>query len=235
MAVAKTYTNMTVSGEPFKENGRMYVNVITKKGLKKVRWYTDSEYHKLYPNEAIVSTFNARQAFGFGDKGYITIYRGKNIERWAEQDRTNIWRNMIFGYYTPSKFDARQTDSNVVAIQLYWDDIKATDTSIKSDEEVIKYVNSLYHNNDDCASKYQGSKDEWLQKTVTINEKTSKEGHFGTKHSYLMSDAENNLYSWETGAKDYSCDTTVSLKMKVTDHKEINGEEVTIVWYCKEV
>ena len=38
MPVAKTYAKMELSGEPFKENGRMYVNVIAPKGLKKVRW-----------------------------------------------------------------------------------------------------------------------------------------------------------------------------------------------------
>ena len=39
MAVAKTYAKMEISGEPFMENKRMYVNVISPKGLKKVRWY----------------------------------------------------------------------------------------------------------------------------------------------------------------------------------------------------
>ena len=235
MAVAKSYEKMALVGEPFKESGRMYIYVAAPKGQKKVRWYTDSEYHKMYPNETPISTFNARQAFGFGDKGYITIYRGRNVEDWAEQDRTNIWRNLIFGYYTPSKFEARKTDKDVIALKLFWDDIKATDISIKSDEEVIKYVNSLYHMDDNCESKYQGAKDEWLQKQVTIREKKTKDSRFGAKHSYLMSDAENNLYIWETGAKDYSCDTIVSLKMKVKEHQEINGEECTIVWYCKEV
>ena len=49
MAVAKTYAHMKVEGEPFKENGRMYVNVIAPKGIKKVRWYSDAEYRRMYP------------------------------------------------------------------------------------------------------------------------------------------------------------------------------------------
>ena len=48
MPVAKTYESLEMQGEPFKENGRMYVNVMTSKGLKKVRWYSDNEYQRMY-------------------------------------------------------------------------------------------------------------------------------------------------------------------------------------------
>jgi hypothetical protein len=50
-----------------------------------------------------------------------------------------------------------------------------------------------------------------------------------------LEDAENNTYIWETGAKDYPIAQTVSLKMKVKEHKEVNNEKITVVWYCKEV
>ena len=76
MAVAKTYAKMEISGEPFMENKRMYVNVVSPKGLKKVRWYSDAEYQRMYPGEVAtndIMDFNARHAFGFGDLGYITI------------------------------------------------------------------------------------------------------------------------------------------------------------------
>ena len=42
MAVAKTYEKMALVGEPFQENGKMYVNVQAPKGIKKVRWYSDA-------------------------------------------------------------------------------------------------------------------------------------------------------------------------------------------------
>ena len=101
-------------------------------------------------------------------------------------------------------------------------------------EDVKKYVDRLLFSANDCTSQYQGAKDEWLQKTVTIREKKSKDSHFGTKHTYTLEDPENNTYIWETGAKDYPVAQTVSLKMKVKEHKEINNEKTTIVWYCKE-
>ena len=236
MPVAKTYANMEIEGEPFEENKRMYVNVHTPKGLKKVRWYTDTEYKRMYPDATVendIMNFNARHAFGFDEKGYILIYKGKNVEEWAENDRTNIWFNLTFGYYTPSKFDCPKLIDGITPIKLNWADVMAHDDRMKPHEEVQKIVAALLY--DENTSKYQGEINEWLQKTVTIKEKKSKDSHFGTKHTYTLEDTENNTYIWETGAKDYPVAQTVSLKMKVKEHKEVNNEKITVVWYCKEV
>ena len=236
MAVAKTYTKMEISGEPFKENGKMYVNVIAPKGLKKVRWYSDAEYQRMYPDTVIeknVTKFNARHAFGFGEKGYITLYKGKNVEEWAENDRTNIWFNLIFGYYTPSKFESPKVLNGVEPIQLKWEDVMENGNQMKSHEEVRKIIASMI--NEESVSVFQGEVGTWIQKAVTVTEKKTKDSRYGTKHTYTLEDAENNTYIWETGAKDYPVTQTVSLKMKVKEHKEINNEKVTVVWYCKEI
>lgn len=238
MPVAKSYQHLTTVGEPFKESGRMYILVQAPKGEKKVRWYSDAEYQKMYPDEKpidIMMTFNARHAFGFGEKGYILIYKGDNVEEWFENDHTNIWYNLTFGYYTPSKFEPPKVLMGVEAVKLTWDEVKQDDIHMKSHAEVAAYVSKLLGGSSNTKSEFQGQKDEWLQKEVKIREKKTKESQFGTKHTYTMDDAEGNTYVWETGAKDYSCDAAVSLKMKVKEHKEIGGEKVTVVWYCKEV
>ena len=48
--VAKSFQNMKQLGEPFNEKGKMYVNVKNEKSgtVRKVRWYTESEYAKMY-------------------------------------------------------------------------------------------------------------------------------------------------------------------------------------------
>jgi len=144
MPVAKSYETLTQVGEPFKENGRMYVYVLAAKGQKKVRWYTESEYCRMYP-EAKKDTmdFDARSAFGFGDEGYITIYKGKNVEEWADEDRTNIRYNLTFGYFTPGRLDAPNLIEGIKAIKLTWDEVKDHDNRMKTHEEVSKYVGSL--------------------------------------------------------------------------------------------
>ena len=236
MAVAKTYANMEISGDPFMENKRMYVNVKTKKGLKKVRWYSDAEYRRMYPNEIEVHdtmNFNAKHVFGFEETGYITVYKGMHADEWANKDRTNLRFNLTFGYYTPGRLELPHLNEGIEPIRIMWEEVMDHDDRMKPHAEVQKIVAAKLGTL--SKSHYQGAVNEWLQKTVKVAKKTSKESHFGTKHTYDLEDTDGNTYIWETGAKDFACDQTVSLKMKVKEHKEINGNEVTVVWYCKEV
>lgn len=235
--VAKSYESLEILCEPFEESGRMYVNVAAPKGSKKVRWYTDVEYKRMYPNAVIVTdrmNFDARHAFGFGKEGFITLYKGYNVEEWANADRRNIYYNCTFLYYTPGRLELPKIANGIQPVRLMWAQVADCGNKMKPHEEVQKIVASLLSNHSHD-SKYQGEVDEWLQKAVKIREKKTKDSRFGAKHTYTLVDAENNIYVWETGAKDYNCDTTVSLKMKVKEHKEINGEKVTVVWYCKEM
>ena len=236
MAVAKTYAAYEILGEPFKESGKMYVNVQAPKGIKKVRWYSDAEYRRMYPTAMIednTMNFDARHAFGFGAEGYITIYKGRNVEEWAENDRTNLWYNLTFGYYTPGRLTGPDVIEGVEPIKLVWEQVAAEGNKMRPHEEVQKIIAGLL--NTTSTSIYQGELNEYLQKTVTVREKKTNETHFGTKYTYCLEDSEGNAYIWETGAKDYPNSKTVSLKMKVKEHKEMNNEKVTVVWYCKEV
>lgn len=238
MPVAKTYEKMALQGEPFQENGRMYVNVLTPKGIKKVRWYTINEYKRMYPDAVVeddIMNFNAKHAFGFDDTGYITLYKGKNVEEWADEDRTNIYYNLTFGFYTPGRLTLPKMCDGIEPVQLKWEDVMDHDDRMRPHEEVKSYVDKLLILDDTGKSQYQGIENEWLQKEIKVTAKKSQDGRFGTKHTYTLEDAQNNLYVWETGAKNYSLNQTISLKMKVKEHKEINGNQVTVVWYCKEV
>lgn len=146
MAVAKTYESYAFIGEPFEENGRMYVNVQAPKGPKKVRWYTEKEYNRMYPDTPITHDsmdFNAYHAFGFDGAGYITIYKGQNVEEWAENDRTNIWHNLTFGYYTPSRIEMPKLEEGIIPIQLKWEDVQSHDDRMKPHNEVHKIVMAL--------------------------------------------------------------------------------------------
>lgn len=236
MPTAKTYANMKIEGEPFKENGRMYVNVVVPKGLKKVRWYSEAEYKRMYPEAIPASNFNARNAFGFGDNGFITIYQGKEDEvcAWARAEwPPKAYYNTTFHFYTPSDIPVENVPDTITPIKLTWDEVKVNDTQMKSHEEVNKYVMDKIIPAGLSKSQYQGAENEWLEKEVVVVENKTSETHFGEKHIHSMYDAEGNKYIWETGAKSLACDVAVKLKMKVKAHKEINNEKCTIVWYCK--
>lgn len=240
MAVAKTYQHMEIQGEPFEENKRMYVNVLAPKGLKKVRWYTDAEYRRMYPNEVTengkhnIMDFNARHVFGFGVDGYITIYRGDEglLQQFRETHQESFRYNLTFGIYTPSRITVCDLPASITPIMLKWEEVMDHDDRMKPHEEVMKIVatklGTISH------SEYQGEENDWLTKEVTIRENKSHETQYGDKHTHYMVDSEGNTYIWETGTKNYIAGTKIQLKMKVKAHKETDGEKCTIVWYCKE-
>ena len=238
MAVAKTYQHMEIQGEPFEENKRMYVNVLAPKGLKKVRWYTDAEYKRMYPESEIkendIMNFNARHAFGFDDLGFIYIYKGneESLENFVDEHHEFFRRNLTFGYYTPSRINLPELPNDISPIKLLWSEVMAHDDRMKPHEEVMKIVATKLGTT--SHSEYQGEENDWLTKEVTIRENKSRETQYGDKHTHYMVDAEGNTYIWETGTKNYTNGTTIKLKMKVKTHKETNGEKCTVVWYCKE-
>lgn len=236
MAVAKSYAKSKINGEPFKEKGRMYVNIETPSGLKKVRWYTDEEYSKMYPGEMPVKNimnFNARHVFGFGPEGFITIYKGNKVEEWAEKDRTNIRFNLTFLYYTPSRLELPKLEEGIEAIRINWEEVMDHDNFMKAHEQVQKIIAAKLGTLSN--SEFQGNVGEWLEKTLVIKENTTREDRFGEKHTHKMMDEAGNIYMWETGAKNFAVDSQINLRMKVKEHKEINGDKVTVVWYCKEI
>ena len=236
MAVAKTYEKYEMRGEPFCENKRMYIYVVTPKGEKKVRWYTDAQYAKMYdeaPKSGGLMDFDARHAFGFGPKGYITIYKGDNVENWAKKDLTNLRYNLTFSYYTPSRLELPQLEDGITPIRLSWDEVMDYDTRMKPHDVVRKIVAEKVGSVN--KSTYQGQINEWLTKEIIVITKKNNDTSFGTKHTYLLKDNDGNLYSWETGAKDYEISQKVTLKMKVKTHSKLDGNPITVVWYCKEI
>lgn len=241
MPTARTYEKYSLDGEPFKESGRMYVNVITPKGTKKVRWYTEAERARMDKAAGIevepidCMNFNARHAFGFDEDGYITIYKGNpdEIERWADENHECTRRNLTFGWYTPSRLEIKNLPASITPIKLMWADIAAEGNKMRPHEEVSKIVSKMALVTEDSKSQFQGSKDTWLQKTVTIKVNKKTTSIYGDKNIHTMVDADENVYLWETGSKDIPVGTTIEMKMKVKDHKVLKGVNTTVVYYCK--
>jgi len=241
MAVARTYEKYPFDGEPFKESGRTYIYIIMPKGKKKVRWYSDAERARmdkaagLEPEEKDIMNFNARHAFGFDDDGYIYIYAGDKdeIDKWAEENHECTRRNLTFGIYTPSRLPIQNLPSNIKAIKLTWESVAADGDKMKPHEEVMKIVNNLTAITIESKSIFQGIKDAWIVRTVTIKNNKKMDSIYGEKHVHTMVDADENVYVWDTGSKDIPAGTTVNMKMRVKDHKVIKGVNTTLVYYCK--
>lgn len=236
MPVAKSFANLPVVGEPFKENDKMYVMVKGSKGEKKVRWYSDVEYARMYNEAPAINSFNARHAFGFRKEGFITIFKGDEdkVRDWAQaQWPPRAWYNTIFHFYTPGFMPVENLPEGITPIKLTWDEVKKNDIEMKSYEEVEKDVLARIIDMASPTSQFQGVVNEWLEKELIVKENKMRENHFGEKHTHTMVDSMGNIYIWETGAKNFEINATIKLKMKVKEHKEVDGQKCTIVWYCK--
>ena len=277
MAVAKSYENMKIMGEPYSINNKMYVMVqgpckrcggsghysmnasgdttcyrchgIGKENME-VRWYTDKQREALdraaekrqatakVKQEERRVKFAARNAFGFGSAGFITLIWGDNdtIQNWrAELPMHTVLYNNVFGWYIPSEKTPESIPEEISSKQLNWTEIQdendPEDLSMKEHEVVRTYVRGIERGI--SKSEYQGEKDEWLEKDVIIKKNIPLDNQYGNSHMHIMEDADENVYVWTTASKSLEADTTVHMRMKVKDHKEYDGVKQTIVYYCK--
>lgn len=277
MAVAKSYENYKIMGEPYSHDGKMYVivqcpckrcggsghysmnamgdttcyrcNGIGKENTE-VRWYTDKQREALdraaekrqaaakVKQEERRIKFAARNAFGFGQAGFITLIWGNNdeIQEWrTELPMHTVLYNNFFGWYIPAEKTPDLIPERFSSKRLDWskvrDETDEEDLSMRDPESVRKYVYTLEHGVN--KSEYQGEKDTWLEKEVTIKKNVALSGQYGDSHMHIMEDADENVYVWTTASKDLEVGSTVHMRMKVKDHKEYNGVKQTVVYYCK--
>lgn len=135
VAVAPSYQQYELSGDPFKEDKKWYVYIKAPKGLKKVRWYPKPEDYKI----------NAHKFFGFGENNYINLIIGKreDIIEWKNRlPLYTIFDNTIFGWFMPSTNEVKDIPTNIKLHKLTWNEVKDDDIHIIP-EKTQKYVGEL--------------------------------------------------------------------------------------------
>lgn len=237
--VAKSYQNMEVVHEPFQKNGRMYVEVKTLKGtIKQVRWYTESEYAKMYPEDKInkkKDPYYRPQKYVLGfEKGYITIFRGvkEEHEEWFKQSIYRFAR--WWGWYVISTQEVpKDLPSGVEPVKLYWDPMGNEKEWLREETEVVKYVQSVLFKKTN--SKVQGSVGDRLERTITVIDRIEQETKWGTSVIYIMKDAKDNFYSWKTSAKNWKVNYFTTIRGTVKGHTTYKNSECTELTRCMEV
>lgn len=279
MAVARTYENMEICGEPFSREGKLYVRVKTpcprcggtgsfsynpKNGTtcfgcggngsqyKEVRWYTDKERAvldraaekrlavKAAKKEERRVKFAARNAFGFGELGYITLFRGDAnvINDWAHETTPCRARfNTYFGWFCPSTLEIVNLPETVETVKLTWNEVRdpedAEDLFMRDEDEVRKYVHTLLYG--ESKSTFQGVVGEWMERTIVVKKNIKMENRYGGSNFHVMEDSDGNVYVWSTSSKSLEVDQEYKLRMKVKEHKDYEGVQQTVVYYCKEI
>ena len=240
MAVAKSYQELEIVGDVFVSSGRQYVNVKLKSGkLKTVRWYSDAEYRKMYPEAVAVarsadpSSKSQKEVLGF-TKGYITIFKG---DTYAEVDwfRASIARyTRWWGWYIISTEEIPEDlPAGVEPIRLFWELVGQEDGNLKPEHLVKEAVESIIY--DESESEYVGSIGERLDLYLTVERTIELDGNYGRSTMHIMRDDCGNLFVWTTASKSWSAGTEHHIKGTVKDHRKYKNECQTVLTRCLEV
>ena len=146
--VAPSFQNFEFLTEPYSANGKMYIRVRNPKTKteRQVRWYTEKEYYKLYPEEKVKSNSSdkyyrpLKEVLGF-NKGYITLIRG-DIDNNFGWLATSIARyHKYWGWYIISTENIPDDiPSSLNFYQLNWESIGLDEKTLKSENVIKKFL-----------------------------------------------------------------------------------------------
>ena len=233
--VAKSYQGWATYGEPFEENKKMYIIVVTPKGVhKKVRFYSEAEYAKMYPEEEVKPKRirSVKDVLGFS-KGYITIFKGDTypLLEWFQKSPCRF--HNFWGWYLVSEDEEPQWPAGITPVRLKWEDVAIVEEDcLKSEALVRKAVEALIY--EPSNSTHQGKIGDRLDLAVRITKVTKLEdGYYGPSTFHLMEDEAGNEYCWTTSAKTLEYGECYILKGTVKAHQNYKGKEQTVLTRCR--
>lgn len=239
--VAKSFQSFEPIGEIFASNGKQYIQVRNPKtgNIRTVRWYSDSEYAKLYGGTAtnttpakVIST--QKEALGF-EKGYITIFKGNTYQHlgWFQESiaRYSRW----WGWYIVSTEEVPiDLPDGISAVALPWDAVGLDNGSLKPDAAIKQAVEALIY--EPTSSEHQGSVGERLELTLTVTRAIEKENPYGgTNVTHFMEDKNGNQFSWTTAAANWPEGSVKKIRGTIKEHYISRNSKITALTRCKEV
>ena len=236
--VAKSYQNLEIIGEPFSSKGRLYVQVKTKSDvLKTVRWYSEKEYARMYPNEPEVKEEfkrlkSQKEVLGFTN-GYITIFKGNTYEDKEYFQMSTARYSRLWGWYFISTDELPEDiPEDVTPITLPWEMVGNSNEELKTESEVIAAVESLIYDPD--ISEYQGKVGERLEFFLTVEKAIELEGYYGQSILYTMRDNNQNIFIWITASKTIHLEENniYHLRGTVKEHKKYKNQKQTVLSRC---
>ena len=233
--VAKTFQNLEQVGDIFVENGRNYVNVRTKTGtLRKVRWYNDHEYARLYPSDAIKEPKRLRplkDTLGFVN-GTITVYSGdcESERDWFIMNHAQY--NRYWGWFFPSNMQVpEECPEGLKPVIIRWEDVFVDENHTLPESVIAEKMNKFRSAN--SISQYVGEVGDRISRNVTVMYSGYREGLFGSSYFNIFKDEDNNTLVWSTTARSFSKGCKIRITGTVKEHKIYNGEKETFLRNCK--
>lgn len=234
--VAPSFQKMEIITEVYTISGRNYVKVRNSKtgATRQVRWYSEDEYNKYYPPVTIVRPAKSqREVLGFGNAGYVTIFKGNTYEdrEWFKlsEARYTRWWGWYFGSDMAIPEDL---PTDVEPVRLNWDNIGDVDGRLNNEDAVKAYVDSLLY--EPGRSQFQGEIGERIERTVTIERAYALDNGYGSI-MYTMVDNEENIYLWTTTAKKWEEGSVHHIKGTIKALKTYKGQRESVLTRCTEV
>lgn len=146
--VAPSFQNFEFLTEPYSTNGKMYIRVRNPKTKteRQVRWYTEKEYYKLYPEEKVKSNSNdkyyrpLKEVLGF-NKGYITLIRGDIDNNFGWLANSIARYHKYWGWYIVSTENVPDDiPFGLNFYQLNWESIGLDEKTLKSENVIKKFL-----------------------------------------------------------------------------------------------
>lgn len=234
--VAKSYQNFEIITEPYNVDGRMYVDVKSPKGVtKRVRWYTDAQYAKMYPNEVdVVKKLKTLKEINGFSTGSIVIFYGENTydnKEWFKEQGARY--NNYFGWYMPDgkEFDENLPEGTKTAI-VNWTDVAVSDDKFKPEKQIKDFIDSLIYEPDE--SEFYGEVGERVDIEIKVEKIISIEGYYGLSTLYSMRDKKNNCFIWITTSKIQMKEgENYKLRGTIKEHKTYKNIKQNILTRCR--
>lgn len=235
--VAKSYQALEVVGDVYTSKGRQYVQVRTKNGaLKSVRWYSEKEYAKMYPDDVKPNTTQLKtqkEILGF-EKGYITIFKGNTYEDKDYFKGNSARYARPWGWYFMSTEELPDDiPDDVEPVRLPWELVGNEDGTLKPENVVVSAVETLIYEEDE--SDWQGEIGDKLDIIVTVEKAVILDGYYGSSTMHIMRDYDGNCYVWTTAARSWAPGTEHHIVGTVKELKQYKGTKQTILTRCHEV
>ena len=236
MPVAKSYQKLQICGEPYEKNKKKYIVVQCDNGYRKeVRWYTDAEYAKMYPDTAPAAKVikPLKEVLGF-TKGYITIFKGDTypLLEWFQQEPKCRYHGR-FGWYIVSEEELPEIiPAGLTPVQLKWEDVADVENdALKSDALVRQAVEALLY--EPSKSKHLGNVGDRLDLTLKVIKTTTLDSDFyGSSTFHLMEDADGNEFCWTTASKTLELGQWYTMRGTVKQHQVYKGKNQTVLTRC---
>ena len=235
--VAKSYQNLPFASEEYTINGKSYIKVMTKNGPKQVRTYTEKEYARFNPPVKIVNPAKSRrEVLGFGEEGYIWIFKGNTPN--STYENLDFFRASpcryarAWGWYLPSDMEMPSPlPVDITPIKLFWEDVSLDDKLI-DENDIIKVVDGMLY--DKGKSKFVGKIGDKIEADVTCSRMSVNSSAYGDSYFYVfIEDETENIFIWSTTAKVLEEGTHYHIKGTIKGYNTYKGNEQTTLTRCR--